>query len=298
MMPRWFLFSAAAGLCWAVWAILSKAVDNAHLSLAQTQLLFTAGLVPPAVLALARRRPSASALRSRGAMFAFGAGLLGGAGNLAFYAALGAGGRASVVIPFTSLYPLVTLVVAWLFMRERINRVQAVGVLGSLIAAVLLSGQAAALLATSDLAGGGGGRWLAYATLALVAWGLLSAAQKMATDVIAPELSFACFTAAFLPLTAAVALFTGLDWNIPPRPLWLGLGAGAMNGLGMLASFAAYRSDGKASVVTPLAGLLSAAFTVGLALLLLGERLDGLELSGIVVALGAAVALSYERVRA
>lgn len=92
-----------------------------------------------------------------------------------------------------------------------------------------------------------------------------------------------------------MAGIAGLDWNIPLRPRSFGLVAGVMNGVGMLASFAAYRADGKASLVTPLAGLLTSVFTVGLALVTLGERVDGVETAGIGVALAAAVALSHER---
>jgi uncharacterized membrane protein len=63
----------------------------------------------------------------------------------------------------------------------------------------------------------------------------------------------------------------------------------------MLASFAAYRADGKASLVTPLAGLLSSVFTVALAVALLREPLDAAETGGIFLAVVAAVALSHEK---
>ena len=67
-----------------------------------------------------------------------------------------------------------------------------------------------------------------------------------------------------------------------------------MNGLGVLASFAAYRSEGKASVVTPLAGVLQSVSTVALAVAVLGERVRPVEVVGCVGAVLAAALLSVE----
>jgi drug/metabolite transporter (DMT)-like permease len=293
-MPRWFLLSAAAGFCWAVWAVLSKAMDSAHLSVTQIQILFTVGLLPTGILALVRARPRLAELRSRGGAYGFASGVLGALGNLAFYASLARGGRAAIVIPFTSLYPLVTLVVAWRLMKERVGKLQIAGTVAAIVAVVLLSGEAEALISAAPASDGHATAWLTYASVALVAWGLLSVAQKIATLTISSEMSLVGFCLAFVPI--ALVMLAGFDWHIGGATVALGILAGAMNGLGMLASFAAYRSGGTASVVTPLAGVLTSLFTVALAMTILAERVGGHEVAGIVVAIVAAAALSREPV--
>jgi uncharacterized membrane protein len=65
-------------------------------------------------------------------------GVFTGLGMLAYYAAL-ARGQASIVGPFTALFPLLTVALAFAFLRERINRVQAAGMILALAAIVLLS---------------------------------------------------------------------------------------------------------------------------------------------------------------
>lgn len=57
----------------------------------------------------------------------------------ALLAALKHGGKASIVVPFTALYPVVTAFLAPIVLHESITRVQAAGVACGLIAVVLLS---------------------------------------------------------------------------------------------------------------------------------------------------------------
>jgi len=64
-------------------------------------------------------------------------------------------------------------------------------------------------------------------------------------------------------------------------------------GLGNLTLLIAYGLGGKASVVTPMAGLYSLV-TIPLAVLILGEKVSGREGLAIALALGAAIALSCD----
>jgi transporter family protein len=66
-------------------------------------------------------------------------GLLNGAGALTSFAAFERGGKPSIVIPLVSLYPLVTIGGAWLYLNERVTAVQGIGIAFALIAVILLS---------------------------------------------------------------------------------------------------------------------------------------------------------------
>src|SRR5687767_14404812 len=118
-MQRWLLWSFAAVLCWGLWAVISKLIGDA-LSAAQSQALSTIGLVPVAAVLLASKRLTVSGNHYRGIGAAFGAGTLACAGNVAFYHALSLGGKAATLVPLTALYPLITVVLAVILLRERL----------------------------------------------------------------------------------------------------------------------------------------------------------------------------------
>ena len=48
-------------------------------------------------------------------------------------------GKICIVAPLTALYPVVTLVLAMIFLKERINLVQLAGIILALVSVVLIS---------------------------------------------------------------------------------------------------------------------------------------------------------------
>lgn len=66
-------------------------------------------------------------------------GTLNGLGALTSFAALESGGKASVVISLISLYPLLTVVLAVVFLHEALTKVQVAGIVLAIVAAILLS---------------------------------------------------------------------------------------------------------------------------------------------------------------
>jgi drug/metabolite transporter (DMT)-like permease len=66
-------------------------------------------------------------------------GVLDSAGN-GLFAAAASQGVVSVVSVLASLYPITTVALAWVYLRERVHALQAVGVAGALAGVVLVSG--------------------------------------------------------------------------------------------------------------------------------------------------------------
>lgn len=142
-MPRWLFWSLATILLWGSWGLVSKIASDG-VDAYSNQLLYTIGLLPLLLfvaLGVRREAPaaSASAHRHAGVAWAFLTGILGGVGNLAFFQALVAGGKASIVAPVTALFPMVTVLLAVFFLRERIGRAQWLGLLLAFVAMYLLS---------------------------------------------------------------------------------------------------------------------------------------------------------------
>jgi drug/metabolite transporter (DMT)-like permease len=276
---------AAIGL-WGLYGIALKLASQ--LSPVAGQLLSTAGLLLPALFLI---RPVARERRSTAGLFiGVISGVCGALGNFAVLASLRADGKAAIVFPLTALYPLITVIVAVVFMRERAGRAQVVGIALAIVAVLLLVIDVSASYTSVDLKLSNA---LVYAFAALVAFGLAAVFQKLATNRVSAETAFATFAAGFIPPTILLLLLGRVGTNLPLAPVLWAIAGGLLNGLGVLATLAAYRRGGKASVVTPLAAIYP-MITVILAVVFLDEKLVAVQIGGILLALIGGVLLSRE----
>lgn len=281
-------------MCWGIWGVLSKGPSR-ELSGWMTQVLFTFALIPSVVVACLSKNVRTGTNKPLGLFWGFVSGLIAAAGNIFFYLALEAGAETAIAVPLTNVYPLVTIAIAWVWFGERLNRVQALGLVFAVGAILLLSGEAKNLGQPLELLRRIGlTPWMLYSLGAMVCWGVYSATQKMSTNHVSAEMSYLAWCAAFVPIAAWIVAVKPLNWNMSATMAWSALAAGALNGFGVIAACAAYRFEGKAAIVTPLAAAVQPLVTLVLAFTFLGERVLLLEAAGIALAICAAVALSME----
>ena len=134
---HWLLLCVACLLLWGVWGFLSKMLADA-IGAVEAQILFTLGMLPPALFAIRTLHRRALVASSRGVAYALLNGLLTGVGSLCFFKALERG-PASLISPLIAVYPLVTVGLAIALLRERITALQALGALCAVGGLVLLS---------------------------------------------------------------------------------------------------------------------------------------------------------------
>jgi transporter family protein len=136
------LWSLATIVLWGTWGLVSK-IASTGVDAYVNQLLYTAGLAPLLVFVAwtvhKQRNTEKRDGRGWGVFWAFLTGILGGAGNIFFFQALVKGGKASVVAPVTALFPMVTVLLAFVFLRERLGRKQWAGLALAFVAIYLLS---------------------------------------------------------------------------------------------------------------------------------------------------------------
>src|SRR2546423_815562 len=132
-MSPWLLWTVAAVLSWGVWAVLSKLLGSA-LTAEQSQALSTIGLAPILVPLAWQARKALRLASHKGVALAFLGGIITCLGNIAYYSALARGEKVATVASITAIAPLVTVLLAVLVLRERINRVQFAGIVLSLVA--------------------------------------------------------------------------------------------------------------------------------------------------------------------
>lgn len=283
----WFLWTLLAVGCWGVWAVLSKLIGSA-LSAEQSQAASTLGMLPVLIALGASKRLHSGGNRNRGIFWAFLAGFLTCLGNIGYYQLLRTGAKASTVVPLTALYPLVTLSLAVVCLRERLNWIQGLGVMFSLAAIYLFNVPGEASLVSPALV-------LAVTPIAL--WGLAGLLQKVATNHISGELGALAFLAAFVPVGIYLAWQHPGRWSEVSLKVWLLVSAlGMCFAVGNFALLEAFARDGKASVIAPLAGLYPVV-SVPIAILVFKEQVGSREVAAIGLALLSVGALSLESPR-
>ncbi len=135
-IPPWFWYAAVVLISWGIVGLLQKLSTN-YLSAEWALIWLVVGffVLEPWLYpgkALFTYSP-------RGLAWALLCGALNALGAWALLAAMKSGGKASIVSPFTALYPIVVVLLAPVVLDESINLFQGTGVVCALIAVVLLS---------------------------------------------------------------------------------------------------------------------------------------------------------------
>jgi transporter family protein len=283
-MRAWLLLSISAVVLWGLWAVIPGFIGDA-LTEMQKQALSTLGMLPVIALLGASTQLTATGQRRRGCLIAFTAGILACAGNTAYFYAYGLGGNASSVVPLTALYPLVTILLAMIFLRERLNVIQVAGV-ALAVAAIWCFNVPSVKGAASA--------WLAFALIPIGLWGVSALLQKISTNHVSGELSALWFLSAFVPAGALLFWWDPLA-STPALKTWLIASAiGFCFSMGNYALLAAFARGGKASILAPLTGLYPVV-SIPIAIVFFHESIGGRKTTGIVLAILAVVAMAFER---
>ncbi len=137
LKSRWFWYSILCVLCWGTWALLSK-LGSREIPPETMQFLFTVGALPVGIALLVSRRGKLEK-SAKGISFAVLNGILSGIGGLTLFAAYHTNGNTSLITVSTALYPMITVVLALLILRERLTATQALGLAFAGAAIVLFS---------------------------------------------------------------------------------------------------------------------------------------------------------------
>ena len=137
LRARWFWYSMLCVLCWGGWALLSK-LGSREIPPETMQFLFTIGALPVCMALLIGRRFKLEK-SPKGIFYAVLNGVLAGVGGLALFAAYRTNGNTSLITSATALYPVITVLLAVMVLRERFRPVQVVGLVFAVIAFVIFS---------------------------------------------------------------------------------------------------------------------------------------------------------------
>src|SRR5207244_5760932 len=139
---HWMIYAAVAIVLWGVNGLFMKLGTN-RVSARSMVIWVTAGFV--ILLPWMWKLSGFAGLSTRAILVGLIAGAVNGLGNWAVFACLEKGAKASVAIPLTALYPLCTVALATVFLKERPTTLQWLGIALALAGGAMLSYEPAAL---------------------------------------------------------------------------------------------------------------------------------------------------------
>ena len=135
-MNNWVLPALVAFVCWGIWAFIPK-ITTRYISPTSAMIFEAIGvaIMGFAVLAFIGFRPE---VHVKGISLAILTGILGIGGALGFLFAVKAG-KVSIVAMFTAMAPVLTIFLAFIFLKEPITLKEGLGILFALIALILFA---------------------------------------------------------------------------------------------------------------------------------------------------------------
>jgi transporter family protein len=134
-------------------------------------------------------------------------------------------------------------------------------------------------------------RWFQYSMICVLCWGAWALFSKLGSREIPPETMQFLFTVGAIPVGLAVLIARRGKLEKSPLGITYGVLNGILSGVGGLALFAAYHTNGNTTVIT-VATALYPMITVLLAITVLRERFSARQALGIVFATAAIVVFS------
>lgn len=134
-MPAWVLYAGIVLLAWGIVGIFQKLATN-YVSAESTLFWMIVGFV---VLEPFLYTSQVFHYSKRAVMFGLLSGLLSNLGAWGLYVAMRDGGKASIVAPLVSLYPVIVVAVSPFLLHETLTLTQIAGAVCALISVALLS---------------------------------------------------------------------------------------------------------------------------------------------------------------
>jgi transporter family protein len=113
--PTWFIPAVMALILWGVWGVLQKLATN-HMPPRNVYLVSALGAIA-VVLVIVSTSKFPLQMSAEGTFFAVIAGICSALGGMMFLQAVSRG-EASVVITFTALYPVVSIILSFALFRD------------------------------------------------------------------------------------------------------------------------------------------------------------------------------------
>ncbi len=256
----WLLYAMVTAVFWGIWGAFIEIPEKSGFPATLGYCIWAITMIPCSLTALWFISWKLE-YDKRSMILGSIVGLLGAAGQLILFQAL-RDGPAYVVFPLISLFPIVTIFLSSIFLKEKASPRQWTGIAIALIAIFFLSYQAPSDKTTS------GSLWLILTILVFIMWGIQAFFMKFSNNTMKAESIFFYMMVTGLSLIPIAVLMTDFSKpiNLEMKGPYLAFLIHLLNSVGALTLVYAIRY-GKSIIVVPLTGL-SPIITVILSLIM------------------------------
>lgn len=283
----WLLYALVTAVFWGVWGAFIEIPEKAGFPATLGYSVWAITMIPGGIFALFKLKGNLDRDR-RSIMLGLGAGLLGSGGQLILFEALRTG-PAYLVFPFISIAPVSTIILSYIFLKERASRMAWYGIGAAVIAVFLLSYQPPGNSVVS------GYSWMILSILVAFMWSLQSFTLKFSNKLMKAESLVVYTVIASLFLMPVAIWMTDFSQEIN----WSFNGPGLtaliqiLNVIGFITLVYAFR-HGKAIFVSPMVNAMPPVITVAISLILYQVMPHPITISGMVLAVFAAFLMAME----
>lgn len=257
----WLIYALITTIFWGLWGALSAIPEKNGFPGTLIYIVWAITMIIPGIVALKIINWEIDHdLKS--VFYGLLIGITGAGGQVALLTQALKKGPAHLIFPIISLSPVITILLSFLFLKERAGKLGLAGIIIALISLPLLA-------ITSSDKNIEGINWLIYALIVFFAWGIQAYFMKLANKTMKAESIFFYMTASGLLLIPLALVLT--DFSIPinwhyKEPVYAFL-IQMLNSLGALCIVYAFKF-GKAIIVSPLTNTAAPVITIILSLFL------------------------------
>ncbi|MFZ0453782.1 MAG: DMT family transporter [Ignavibacteriaceae bacterium] len=283
----WLIYAIVTTLFWGVWGALIEIPEKAGFPATLGYTVWALTMIPPALVALKKInwRPK---FDKKSVFLGCVIGFTGAGGQLILFQALKTG-PAYLVFPFISLSPVVTIILSYVFLKERASKRGWIGIILALIAIPLLS------YSPPEGSGVSGYFWIFLSLLVFLAWGIQAYIMRFANQTMKAEGIFFYMTLTGLSLIPFALFMTDfsqtINWGF--NGPYLTAMIQILNAVGALMIVYAFRY-GKAIIVSPLTNAVAPVITIVISLSIYQVIPHPVIITGMVLALGSILLMALE----
>lgn len=283
----WLIYAVVTTITWGIWGAFAGLPAENGFPETLVYCVWALTMIPPALFVLKRTNWRVQHDR-KSILYGCIIGFLGAGGQMVLFHALNIG-PAYLIFPIISLSPIITIVLSFVFLRERTGKLGALGIILALIALPLFE------YSSGSGSGQSGFLWFVFALIVLTAWGVQAYFMKLSNNSMSAESIFFYMTVTGLLIIPVALLMTDFSQEInwgADGPL-LAAGTQVLNAIGALCLVYAFRY-GKAIVVSPMTNAGAPLMTAVISMIVLGIVPQTIKVVGIVFAVIAAFLLAVE----
>lgn len=274
----WLIYAIVTTVFWGIWGALIELPQKSGFPATLGYVVWALTMIPPAIVALKIINWKLE-FDKKSILLGCLIGFTGAGGQLVLFQALRTG-PAYLVFPFISLSPVITIILSYIFLKERASKKGWIGIALALIAIIFLSYQ------PPNDANSSGYLWIILSLIVFVAWGVQAYIMRFANQTMKAESIFFYMMLTGLILIPFALIMTDfsheINWGF--KGPYLTALIMLLNSIGALTIVYAFRY-GKAIIVSPMTNAVAPVITIILSLIIYQVIPHPIIISGMVLAL-------------